>query len=141
MGEDATALARATVLSWTARADADSSAFLTAAVYCPFVYAYTDFILSGEAGRFGLELDDFLRYTVSQYQISNSVGMWCYYGSMGEEGWNNAVPGSEHIRAALRNHVRFWRAQGMWEEFPEELERFDREYFSALAEAKKTFTS
>lgn len=120
---------------------ASTEPFLTAAVYCPFVYAYTDFILSGEGGRFGLELDDFLRYTVSQYQISNTVGIWCYYGSMGEEGWNNVVPVSEDIHAALRNHVRFWRMQGMWQEFPEELERFDREYFGGLAEAKKTFTS
>jgi len=43
--------------------------FGTCRAYLPFVYAYADFVLSGEAGRFGLELEEFLRYTVSQYQV------------------------------------------------------------------------
>jgi hypothetical protein len=109
-------------------------------VYCPFVYAYTDFILSGEAGRGDLEQGDFLRYTVSQYQISNAVGVWCYYGSMGESGYHDVPPTTEHIEEALRHQARIWRqTQGLWShevgwfKYPEEFARFDREYFSRLA--------
>jgi hypothetical protein len=109
-------------------------------VYCPFVYAYTDFILSGEAGRGDLVEDDFLRYTVSQYQISNSVGVWCYYGSMGKDGYHDVPPTTEHIKGALRHKARIWRqTQGLWSHevgwfrYREEFARFDREYYALLA--------
>lgn len=101
-------------------------------VYLPFVEAYADFVLSGESGRSGLDLEPFLRYTVSGHQISNTVGMWCYYGSWSEElrhggEYNNIVPTIEHIEMALRNHVRFWRTAQRWsKQAPEELARFDR---------------
>ncbi len=112
-------------------------AFGTCRVYCPFIRAYADYWLSGEAGRFGLELEEFLRYTVSQYQISNTVGMWCYYGSWSDEpGYHHIVPRTEHIEMALRNHVRLWRKTQAWSKFPEELARFDREYYGRLAQAR-----
>ncbi|MCP4641793.1 MAG: hypothetical protein GY851_15225 [bacterium] len=98
-------------------------------VYPPFVFAYADFCLRGESGRGDLDLDSFLRYTVSGRQISNSVGMWCYYGSTGESGYHFNVPTTEHIHAAHRNRVHLWRQSRMWRNAPEELARFDREYY------------
>jgi glycogen synthase len=58
--------------------------------------------------------------------------MWCYYGSMGESGYHFIVPTSEHIDAAIRNHVRLWRQSRMWKAYPEDLARFDREYYGTL---------
>ncbi|MBI2439791.1 MAG: hypothetical protein HYV35_00280 [Lentisphaerae bacterium] len=107
--------------------------FGTARVYPPFAYAYADYVLSGEAGRFDLALDNFLRFSVGQYQISNAVGLWCYYGSMGLPGYHSNVPTSEHIAAALRNHARIWRQGAGWSSHPEELARFDREYYGKLS--------
>ncbi|UCH36031.1 MAG: hypothetical protein JSV65_06670 [Armatimonadota bacterium] len=113
-------------------------------VYCPFVYAYTDFILSGEAGRGALNEGDFLRYVVSQYQISNAVGVWCYYGSMGLDGYHDVPPTTEHIKAALRHHARIWRQTQVlwthkigWFRYPEEFARFDREYYTCLAQERE----
>lgn len=108
--------------------------FGTARVYPPFGYAYADYVLSGEAGRFDLSLDDFLRFSVGQYQISNAVGLWCYYGSMGKPGYRMDVPTSEHIEAALRNRARIWRQGKGWSAHPDALARFDREYFGKLAQ-------
>lgn len=111
--------------------------FGTCRVYLPFVYSYADFILSGEAGRFGLDRETFLRYTVSGYQISNATGMWCHYGSWSDEpGYHSDVPITEHIEMALRNHVRIWRNTQSWSKFPEELARFDREYYGQLAKLR-----
>ena len=105
-------------------------------VYPPFVFAYTDFLLGGEAGRFGLELEKFVRYIISQHQISNSVGMWCHYGSWSDEpGYHSVVPSPGHVEVALRNHARFWRTGRWWmkESTAEELARFDGQYYGALA--------
>ena len=108
--------------------------FQSVRVYPPFVFSYADFCLRGEADRGGLDLDFFLRYAVSGHQISNTVGMWCHYGSMGESGYHFVVPPTADIEAALRNHVRIWRQTRMWQRFPEELKRFAREYYGGLAE-------
>ena len=111
-----------------------SEPFGTCQVYLPFVYAYTDYVLSGESARFGLALDEFLRYTVSGYQTSNTVGVWCHYGSWSDEpGYHYDVPSTEHIEMALRNHVRLWRQTEVYSKFPQELARFDREYYGGLA--------
>lgn len=111
----------------------------TCRVYLPFVFAYADYVLSGEAGRDGLERDAFLRYSVSQYQISNSVGLWCHYGSMGLPGYHAVVPKADDIKAALISHARIWRTAQSWSKGnqPEELERFDREYYSSLISMKE----
>jgi len=115
-----------------------SEPFGTCAVYLPFVYAYADFVLSGEAGRSGLEIDEFLRYTVSGHQISNAVGLWCHYGSWSDEpGYHAIVPTTQHIECALRNRVRIWRQTQSWSRFPEELARFDRKYYGRLMELRK----
>ena len=106
-------------------------------VYPPFVFAYADFCLRGEAGRGDLDLDTFLRYTVSGHQISNTVGMWCHYGSTGLSGYHFIVPSTADIEAALRNHVRLWRQSRMWRRFPDELARFDREYYGGLARLRQ----
>jgi len=107
--------------------------FGTCRVTLPFVYAYADYVLSGEAGRDGLQREEFLRYTVSGYQVSNAVGLWCYYGSMGLPGYHNVVPTSDDIRVALENYVCIWRTAQAWSKMPEELARFDREYYSSVA--------
>jgi hypothetical protein len=52
---------------------------------------------------------------------------------MGLPGYHNVVPTSQDIDAALRNHVRIWRTAQAWSKMPEELERFDREYYGKLA--------
>lgn len=111
----------------------------TCRVYPPFVYCYADYVLSGEAGRDGLERDTFLRYSVSQHQISNSVGLWCHYGSMGLPGYHTVVPKAEDIQAALISHARIWRTAQSWSKSnpPEELQRFDREYYSSLTNMKE----
>ena len=110
-----------------------SEPFDSVSVYPPFVFAYADHCLRGEAGRGELDLDTFLRYTVSGHQISNAVGTWCHYGSMGLGGYHFVVPSSADIDAALRNHVCLWRQSRMWRRSPEELARFDQEYYGGLA--------
>lgn len=101
-------------------------------MYPPFAFAYSDFCLRGESGRGEGDLDTFLRYTVSGHQISNSAGMWCYYGSMGEPGYHLIVPAAEHVEAALRNNARIWRQSWTWSKYPDELARFDTQYYAAL---------
>lgn len=117
-----------------------SEPFESVTVYPPFVFSYADFCLRGEANRGGLDLEPFLRYAVSGHQISNTVGVWCHYGSMGEEGYHFVVPSTEDVRAALSNHVRIWRQSRMWAGFPEELARFDREYDGGLARLREQTT-
>ncbi len=115
-----------------------SEPFGTCSVYLPFVYAYADYVLSGEAGRSGLDVEEFLRYTVSGHQISNAVGLWCHYGSWSDEpGYHTIVPTTQHIKSALRNHARIWRQTQAWSKFPDELARFDREYYGGLARLRE----
>jgi len=111
--------------------------FGSVSVYPPFVMAYADFSLRGESGRGDLDRDTFLRYAVSGHQISNSVGVWCHYGSTGQSGYQFVVPPTDDIEAALRNHVQLWRQSRMWARNPQELARFDREYYPALERALK----
>lgn len=107
----------------------------TCAVHPPFVFARADFVLGGEAGRFGLDLQTFMRYVVGGHRISSAVGMWCHDGSWSDRpGYHSTVPTKEHIDLALRNHARLWRTAGWWlRDSPrEEIERIDREYYGAL---------
>ncbi|MBU7004019.1 MAG: hypothetical protein HXS50_00535 [Theionarchaea archaeon] len=114
-----------------------SEPFGTCKVYLPFVYAYSNYVLSGEAGRAGLQVEEFLRYTVSGHQISNAVGLWCHYGSWSDEpGYHSIVPTTRHIESALQNHVRLWRQTQSWSRYPDELARFDREYYGRLEQEK-----
>jgi hypothetical protein len=115
-----------------------SEPFGNGLVYLPFVFAYADYVLSGESTRFGLELEEFLRYAVSGYQTSNAAGVWCHYGSWSDEpGYHFDVPSTRHIEMALRNHAQLWRQAQVWSESPEELARFDREYYDGLARLRQ----
>ncbi len=105
-------------------------------IYCPFIDSYADYILRGEAGRQGLDLFDFLRWTVSGSNISNAVGYWCYYGSTGQQGYVNRVPTEDDIDAALGAGVRIWRTGQAWSSQPRELARFDKYYFQRARSAR-----
>ena len=108
-------------------------------IYCPFVDTYCDFIYRGEAGRGGLERDDFLRWTVSGYHISNAVGYWVYAGSTGKPGYVRQVPSKDGIDAAIRCEVRLPRTEigyelGLaWEPDDGHLSFFDDYYYGELA--------
>ena len=47
-----------------------SEPFGTCSVYLPFVYAYADYVLSGEAGRSGLEMDEFGWWTEAEGNLA-----------------------------------------------------------------------
>jgi hypothetical protein len=81
-------------------------------------------------------LEDFLRWTISGYNISNAVGYWCYYGSNRpvQSHYIDDVPTTEDIEAALRNEARIWREGDDWSQakFKGQLVRFDKEYYGKL---------
>jgi hypothetical protein len=113
-------------------------------IYCPFIDTYADYILRGEPGVWGLKLDDFLRWTLSGYHISNAVGYWCYYGSNKQQGYDSSAPKAgeyfetlptpEHIDAALRNKVFIWRQGQSWSQpkLKDSLAAFDQEYYGKV---------
>ena len=111
----------------------------SARVYCPFVDTYCDYIYRGESGRAGMELDEFLRWTLSGYNISNAVGYWVYTGSTGKAGYVRQAPPAEHIDAALRNEVRIPRTEIgyelnlAWEPNDGHSDFFDKYYYGKLA--------
>lgn len=108
-------------------------------IYCPFIDTYCDYIYRGESGRAGLSLDDFLRWTISGYNISNAVGYWVYTGSTGKPGYVRQVPSAADIDAAIRNEVRLPRTEIGYEEElawkPNDghLREFDPYYYGKLA--------
>jgi hypothetical protein len=108
-------------------------------IYCPFIDTYCDYVYRGEQGRAGLSLDDFLRWTVSGYNISNAVGYWIYTGSTGKPGYVRQVPSKADIDAAIRNEVRIPRTeigyeQGLaWKPGDGHLRFFDDYYYGAIA--------
>ncbi len=112
-------------------------------IYCPFIDTYADYIYKGEAGRANLELDDFLRWTLSGYNISNAVGYWVYTGSTGKPGYVRQAPTREHIDAALRHEVRLPRTEiGYelnlgWEPGDGHLDFFDKYYYGELARLRE----
>jgi len=113
-------------------------------IYCPFIDAYADYILRGEAGVWGLKLDDLLRWTISGYNISNAVGYWCYYGSNQQQGYGGnapksgayigTIPTEKSIDAALRNKVFIWRQGQDWSQSKQRdrLALFDEQYYSKV---------
>jgi hypothetical protein len=113
-------------------------------IYCPFIDTYADYILRGEGGVWRIGLDDFLRSTISGYNISNAIGYWCYYGSNRQQGYGagtpksgkyfDTVPTHEAIDAALRNKVFIWREGQQWSEPPSRaaLAQFDADYYSKV---------
>jgi hypothetical protein len=121
-----------------------SDPLASARVYCPFIDTYCDYIYRGESGRAGLELDDFLRWTLSGYNISNAVGYWVYTGSTGKPGYVRQAPTREHIDAALRHEVRIPRTEIgyelnlAWKPNDGHLEFFDKYYYEELARLRRT---
>jgi hypothetical protein len=114
----------------------------SASIYCPFIDTYADFILRGEAGRGSEDRDRFLRWICSGYNISNTVGYWCYYGSTGAEGYVHKIPVPEDIDAALRNHVRLWRTVMAWVVIGGgDVSRFDKEYYPRLESLRQKVAS
>jgi hypothetical protein len=119
-------------------------------IYCPFVDTYADYILRGEAGVWGLKLDDFLRWTVSGHNISNAVGYWCYYGSNRQQGYDtrtpksgeyfDTVPTTELIDAAIRNRVFIWREGQQWSQDVSKaaLAQFDKDYYGKVELLRQT---
>jgi hypothetical protein len=120
-----------------------SDPLASARIYCPFIDTYCDYIYRGESGRANLDLDDFLRWTLSGYNISNAVGYWVYTGSTGKPGYVRQAPTREHIDAALRHEVRLPRTEIgyehhlAWEPNDGHLQFFDRYYYSELARLAK----
>lgn len=113
-------------------------------IYCPFIDTYADYILRGEAGVWGQKLDEFLRWTISSYNIGNSVGYWCYYGSNKQQGYGGGtpksgtyidlVPSPENVDAAVRNKVFIWRQGQSWSQSQprERLAAFDDDYYGKV---------
>jgi hypothetical protein len=119
--------------------------FFSNSIYAPFIDTYADYILRGEAGRpGGLGLQDFLRWTVSGYNISNAVGYWVYYGSTEnvQSEYIFHFPKSEDIDIALENNVYLvWSESWYGEDNLEGLEKFSKEYYNKLKalQEKKDF--
>ena len=115
-----------------------SDPLASARIYCPFIDTYCDYIYRGESGRASLELDDFLRWTLSGYNISSAVGYWVYTGSTGKPGYVRQAPTREHIDAALRHEVRLPRTEIgyelnlAWKADDGHLEFFDQYYYAEL---------
>lgn len=114
-------------------------------IYCPFIDTYADFILRGEAGFGTLSSDAFMRWVCSGYNISNSIGYWCHYGTGGQGGYDFRVPTDEDINAALDNRARIFRAEGTWKvqgNSPNGAIRvFDRQYYSKLEQHRQNVES
>jgi hypothetical protein len=107
-------------------------------IYCPFVDTYCDYLYRGEQGRADLKLDDFLRWTVSGYNISNAVGYWIYTGAADGK-YLRRTPAAGDVDAAIRCEVRIPRTQigyeqGLaWEPNDGHLRQFDSYYYGKLA--------
>jgi hypothetical protein len=120
-----------------------SDPLASARIYCPFIDTYCDYIYRGESGRANLELDHFLRWTLSGYNISNAVGYWVYTGSTGKPGYVRQAPTREHIDAALRHEVRLPRTEIgyelnlAWKPNDGHLKFFDTYYYGELARIRK----
>ena len=54
-----------------------SDPLMSTTIYCPFIDTYADYILRAE--HIKSFTDEYLRYVISGYNISNSIGYICYY--------------------------------------------------------------
>jgi len=77
-------------------------------------------------------LGDRLLYVHSSVGAFGTCRVYCPFIWSDEPGYHHIVPKTEHIEMALRNHARLWRQGHIWSKFPEELARFDREYYGGL---------
>jgi hypothetical protein len=90
-------------------------------VYCPFIDTYADYILRAEhvAARGAVPSFDwkYLRYTISGYNISNSVGFLCNY-DYPPEFTRKLIP--QVLKANVR--LPYWAGEG-WDLYVEERQR------------------
>lgn len=93
--------------------NATNQPFGSALVHCPHVDAWADFTLRGDSGRGGLPLDEFLRYAVRGQGRSNSVGMWCDYGSNRRVLPSERAPALADVELARQCGVSLWR-RSLW---------------------------
>ncbi len=105
--------------------NASDQPFGSPRVYAPFVDAYCDFVLRGDAGRGGLSRDTFLRYAVSGRNLSNAVGVWCHYGSAGRPVLRERMPAAADVRAARAAGATVWRRSQAWREVGDDPAAFD----------------
>ncbi len=96
--------------------------------YLPHADAYVDFVLRGE-GRGGRYADfDYMRFFVSGYNVSNSIGVVC----------NNGPPGltRELAKSAVEANARFHTLAG-WIQNKTTMQILDEEYKAKLTPALK----
>ncbi|MEQ8762872.1 MAG: hypothetical protein RL885_03025 [Planctomycetota bacterium] len=112
--------------------NATDQPFGSATVICPYIDAWSDFVLRGDSGRGGWRRDRFLDFAVRGFGRSNAVSVWCHYGSWGGPIPWDRVPPQSDIEAALSHHVRLWR-RSFWRGRAAKA-AFDSVYFEELAE-------
>jgi len=77
---------------------------------------------------------------VGGYNIGNAVGLWCYYGSTGADGYRNLVPSTDDIDACLAAHARLPRMGMAWSDAsPEGLADFDAEYYAKVDALRREY--
>ncbi len=96
-------------------------------ISCPFVDTYANYTLRGEHTKLTKE---YARWFVSNYNLGNSVGTFCY---------DSSRPNSEMIDLLLTHNARlpYWVQDGTWDNVnyylsPDEAELMKREYFPKL---------
>ena len=74
------------------------------AICCPFIECYADYTLRGEHARLS---KDYIRWTISGWNMSNSIGMTCY---------DRTRPSKTLIEMMLAAHARLpiWVDDGTW---------------------------
>jgi hypothetical protein len=74
------------------------------AISCPFIECYADYTLRGEHARLS---NDYTRWTISGWNMSNSIGMTCY---------DRTRPSTTLIETMLAAHARLpiWVDDGTW---------------------------
>ena len=96
-------------------------------ICCPFIDTYATYIIRGEHTQLTKE---YARWFISNYNLGNSVGMFCY---------DSTRPNSEMIDLLLSINARlpYWVQDGTWSNLnyflnPDEAELMNREYFPKL---------
>ncbi|MEE9392690.1 MAG: hypothetical protein V3W41_09315 [Planctomycetota bacterium] len=110
--------------------NASDRPYTNAGMRCPFVEGLADFCLRGANGKSGLDRESFLRFGVSGWHTTSTIGLWCHYGSRGLPFPYDRAPSNADIDAALEAHVRLWR-RSHWG--VSALARFDARYEPGLA--------
>ena len=118
---------------------ASTDPFGSNVLHAPFLDAWCDFVLRGESGRGDAPADKVLRYSVSGWNTSGAIGVWCHYGSPISPTTNGTAPSVAGQDAACAAHVRLWRRSG-WGDDPV-MQSFEGTYgdrFAALVSAERT---